>query len=215
MSLPTRIPDPELHQDGPNESASTPYGDVANLPDVSYEEYAEERGEQDEVSHGDDLPPRPKYEYPPFEDPRVGPYYMMPQGNAGEATDIINDPPSNRPTVGGLPPITGGLPPITRITQPGPSDERGKYIAQGLLPDPVMGQLASLPYDPLWMAHNGVDQSTLSAYKSKLKLENMFGKGLFNIGDVLRIVAPSGAVSNEVEAVVSEAEFSRRGLLED
>ena len=78
-----------------------------------------------------------------------------------------------------------------------------KYEARGLLPDASMAQLASAPYDPLWIFNNGVDQSVLESFGSRFKLDQLFGRGLFKVGDVFRMTSHLGAIQTEVEATVS------------
>ena len=73
-----------------------------------------------------------------------------------------------------------------------------KYVAQGLLPDQLMGQIVNEAYDTLWMRRYGVDQMVDSAYKSRLKLEELFGHGVFEVGDVFKIVGGR----QDVEAIV-------------
>ncbi len=83
-----------------------------------------------------------------------------------------------------------------------------KYQAQGLLPDATMAQLANAPYDPKWMINNGVDESVLNSFYSRFKLEALFGRGLFLVGDIFRTVTPWGSIQTEVEATVSEIAFT-------
>lgn len=204
-------------------------------------------GAQDTTEN--DIPASPPrvYHYPPPDEVRIGPYYILERSEAAE--DATMWPFVNQATMGNLapaavpPPVPSAAPftapappaaapaPAPPVAAPAPHavaapppaaatvpaqgvsiDRRGKYVARGLLPDMVMMPLSQSPYDTLWMVNNAADQSVLSSFKSKMKFETMFGHGVFRLGDVFRIVADSGAIVTDKEAIVSETK-TPRGLL--
>ena len=70
-----------------------------------------------------------------------------------------------------------------------------------------MARLASAPYDAQWIGNNNVDLAVLFSFRSPMKLETMFGRGVFRVGDIFRIVDASGATLTDVEATVSKFNF--------
>lgn len=146
------------------------------------------------------------YEYPPPDEVRIGPYYLPKQNRAAEAAPIF--PFVNQATMGGLAPAVLAAP-MAPMAPPPPTqgvsaDRRGKYAARSLLPDITMARLAGLPFDPHWLINNGVNPSVLSSFGSKMKFEAMFGQSALQIADVLKIVAASGAIVTDNEAIVSK-----------
>ena len=146
-------------------------------------------------------------DYPPLADmPSTpsGPYYMDEELENEEDVETTNAPPSNHPTLGCF-----TLPPQTyqamALNQP---NTRDKYVARGLLSDNLMSHIDAVPYDPFWIFHYGADLTVLTTFRSRMKMEVMFGKAVFRPGDVFRRVAVTGAILTETEAIVSRLEHS-------
>jgi hypothetical protein len=188
-------------------------GPISNVHREPSHEYSQEPVGEEDDSGGDTPPYRAAYEYPPPDQVRPGPYYIVGPNHSADTAATANSPPVIPPTMGGLAPAALLLP------QPAPgqetvTDPRGKYVARGLLPDIIMAQLTILPYNSHWMIINGVDQSVLSSFKSKMKFETMFGHSIFQVGDVFKPVAASGAIVTDNEAIVSKDQEPRCGLLQ-
>jgi hypothetical protein len=120
-----------------------------------------------------------------------GPYYE----NDSEMAD--EDQPDNHPSVGGLTVASQGPPQRIRVPH------QGNYVAQNLLSKAHFARLAATTYDPLWIENNNVNPAVMNGFTSRIKLEEMFGRGVFEPEDVFQIVEPSGAIYTAKEAFVS------------
>ncbi len=103
--------------------------------------------------------------------------------------------PTHR-TVGGL-----------NVAQPSNFSVQSKkqtyYLPQGLLSKDYFTHIDSTAYNPLWIQDNNINPEVLAGFRSKIKMESMFGRGVFEIGDQFHLIGPRGIVCTAKEAIVS------------
>lgn len=116
--------------------------------------------------------------------------------------------PDNRPSVGGL-----------TVTSQGPSHpirvpHHGNYVAQNLMSKDVFARMAATMYDPLWIQTYNVDPAVMDGFTSRIKLEEMFGRGVFELGDCFHLVTAEGVAHTAAEAFVSSLTIFQPGTLD-
>ncbi len=131
-----------------------------------------------------------------------GPYY----DNDSVMTD--NDQQDNHPSVGGL-----------TVTSQGPSQtirvpHQGIYIAQNLLSKDIFAHMAATTYDPLWIQSYNVNPAVMNGFTSRIKLEEMFGRGVFELGDCFQLLTDQGVAYTATEAIVSSLTIFRPGTFD-
>ena len=127
----------------------------------------------------------------------VGGYLTPAPGSYDEDTSMMNDG-----AIQGYTTVIEIGSPLYTESRTG-TDRQGSYMSQGLLSFDRFAQMGATSYDPQWIYNNGVDPNVLNGFTSRIKIEEMFGKGVFEIGDIFRLVDQSGRIFLDREAVVS------------
>lgn len=119
------------------------------------------------------------------------------------------DQPESHPSVGGLTLASQGPPrTIYRV------HNQAHYVVQNLLTKGHFTQMAATTYDPLWAQNNNVNPDVMTGFTSKIKLEEMFGRGVFQVGDSFQLLSAQGVAYTAKEAIVSFLTISQIGTFD-